>query len=96
MKTIMSVALGVAIGVFLYQYFTGTSRGKLNGRLHKSDGNRVISGVCAGFAEWLGADPTIVRIAWALLALSWGSGVLLYIICALVMPDGSAGQQRNG
>ena len=54
-------------------------------RLYKSN-NRMLCGVCAGVAEYLGIDPTIVRLVWAALALT-GSGILLYIIAALVMPN---------
>ncbi len=87
MTTIMSVAAGVAIGYFLYKYFTGSARGTTNGRLHKSASDKKICGVCAGIAEWLGADPTIIRIAWAVLACGWGTGILLYFICAFVLPE---------
>ena len=54
-------------------------------RLYKSN-NRMLCGVCAGVAEYFGIDPTIVRLVWAALALT-GSGILLYIIAALVMPE---------
>ncbi len=56
------------------------------GRLHKSASNRQVAGVCGGIAEYLHADPTIVRLATLLLILGWGSGLLAYLICALVMP----------
>ncbi len=48
--------------------------------------NRMICGVCAGIAEYLGIDPTVVRLLWAALGLT-GTGILLYIIAALVMPE---------
>ena len=54
-------------------------------KLYKSN-NRMLCGVCAGVAEYLGIDPTIVRLVWAALALT-GSGILLYIIAALVLPE---------
>ena len=54
-------------------------------RLYKSN-NRMLCGVCAGIAEYFGIDPTIVRVIWALLAFS-GTGILLYIVAALVMPE---------
>ena len=46
----------------------------------------MICGVCAGVAEYFGIDPTIVRLIWAALALS-GTGNLLYIVAAIVMPE---------
>lgn len=55
-------------------------------RLYRSN-NKIIAGVCAGIAEYFDIDPTLVRIAWALTALLMGSGVLAYIICAIVIPQ---------
>lgn len=54
-------------------------------KLYKSN-NRMICGVCAGIAEYLGIDPTVVRLLWAALGMT-GTGILLYIIAALVMPE---------
>ena len=54
-------------------------------KLYKSN-NRMICGVCAGIAEYLGIDPTVVRLIWAALGLT-GTGILLYIFAALVMPE---------
>ena len=54
-------------------------------KLYKSN-NRMICGVCVGIAEYLGIDPTVVRLLWAALGLT-GTGILLYIIAALVMPE---------
>lgn len=55
-------------------------------RLYKSDSNRMISGVCAGIAEYFDIDPTLVRLGWALFCALGGSGVLAYIIAAIIMP----------
>lgn len=53
----------------------------MNGkRLYKSRDNRMISGVCAGIAEYFGIDPTLVRLAWVVFSLLGGSGLLAYII----------------
>lgn len=87
MGKIMSVAAGLAIGYFIYQYIASGSKGTTHGRLHKSSSDKKLAGVCGGIAEWLGVDPTIIRLAWALLAFGWGTGVLAYIICALVLPE---------
>ena len=56
-------------------------------RLHRSRTNKQIAGVCGGIAEYLHADPTIVRLAAVVLMFGWGSGLLAYIICALVLPE---------
>ncbi len=55
-------------------------------KLTKSN-ERMICGVCAGFAKYFGIDPTIVRLIWAVLVLCAGTGLLAYIICAIVMPN---------
>ncbi len=57
-------------------------------KLYRSRNDRYIAGVCGGLAEYFGIDPTIVRIVFILAALIGGPGVILYIILALVMPEG--------
>jgi len=56
-------------------------------RLTKSRSNKMISGVCSGIADYFGIDPTIVRVVWGFLFFAWGSGLLLYILCAIIMPE---------
>ncbi len=56
-------------------------------KLYKSTTDKKICGVCGGLGEFLGLDSSIVRIIWALLSLCGGSGLLLYIICALILPE---------
>lgn len=87
MTTIMSIAAGLAIGYFVYQYVICNQKGGTHGKIHKSAHDKKICGVCGGIAEWLGVDPTIIRIAWAVLACGWGTGILLYFICAFVLPE---------
>jgi len=58
----------------------------MNKKLYKSNSDKKIDGVCAGIAEFFEIDSTIVRLIWVLVALFAGSGILLYIIAALVMP----------
>ena len=87
MTGLMSVAAGLAIGYFIFQYFVSNNKGETHGRIHKSAADKKICGVCGGIAEWLGVDPPVIRIAWAVLALGWGTGVLLYFICAFVLPE---------
>jgi phage shock protein C len=56
-------------------------------RLYRSRSNRTLAGVCACIAEYYGWDPTLFRVAWIVLTLLGGSGVLLYLIMWLVMPE---------
>lgn len=48
--------------------------------------NKMIGGVCAGIADYLGLDPTIVRIIWVLMLFFAGFGILLYLILWIIMP----------
>lgn len=45
------------------------------------------AGVCGGLGEFLGIDPTIVRLVFVLLSLGFGSGLLFYILAALIIPN---------
>ena len=59
----------------------------MNGkRLYRSENNQMLCGVCAGIAESLCIDPTLVRLAWVLFCALGGSGVLAYIISAIIIP----------
>ena len=62
-------------------------------RLYRSSTNRVFSGVCAGVAEYFGGDPTMVRLATAILGLITGiiPMTILYIVAAIVVPERGPG-----
>lgn len=55
-------------------------------RLCLSTTDKKIAGVCGGVAKYFNIDPTLVRLAYVALVLFGGTGILLYIICALVIP----------
>jgi phage shock protein PspC (stress-responsive transcriptional regulator) len=56
-------------------------------RLYRSPTDRVIAGVAGGLATWLRIDPSIVRVAWVVLAiLSGGIFLLVYIVMMIVVP----------
>lgn len=55
--------------------------------LFKSSTNKKICGVCGGIAEYFDMDPTIIRIGWTFLTLFCGTGIMAYIICAIIMPE---------
>lgn len=59
-------------------------------RLTKSRTDRIICGVCSGLAEYFGVDPIIVRVLFILFTLTAGTGVLVYIVLCLVMPEADA------
>ena len=56
-------------------------------RLKKSSKNKKVFGVCGGIAEYFDADPTLIRLICIILVLSFGSGLLMYLIAALIMPN---------
>ena len=60
-------------------------------RMHRSNENKVIAGVCGGIAEYFDMDPTLIRLAWILFCALGGSGVLAYIIAAIIIPEKTAG-----
>ncbi len=58
-------------------------------RLHRSRSNRMIAGVCGGLAEWLGWDPTLVRILYVVVSVVSAAfpGLLVYLVLWVVMPE---------
>jgi len=65
-------------------------------RLYRSSDDRMIAGVAGGVAEMLDADPSIIRIVWALLIfLTGGIALLVYIVMAIVVPERPDGMPIN-
>ena len=56
-------------------------------RLYKSNENKMIDGVCGGIAEYFNMDPTLVRLGWVLFCALGGSGIIAYIIAAIIIPS---------
>jgi len=56
-------------------------------RLHRSSKDRVIAGVCGGLGEYFDLDPVLFRLLFVVVTLIGGSGVLVYIILWLVIPE---------
>lgn len=57
-------------------------------KLTRSKTDKKLAGVCGGIAEFFDVDVTVIRILWVLATFMGGSGLLAYIICALLMPEG--------
>ena len=57
-----------------------------NKKLYRSEENKLFLGVCGGLGEYLDVDPTVIRLLWAIFVLAGGSGILVYIIAAIIMP----------
>ena len=56
-------------------------------RLYRPRDGRVVAGVCAGLAAYFGVDPTLVRLAFALVTVFGGLGVLIYLCAWVVIPE---------
>ena len=59
-------------------------------RLERSRSNRVLGGVCAGVANYLNMDPTLVRVLTVLLTLFTGVPVIVYLVLLFVVPEEGA------
>ena len=57
-----------------------------NKKLYRVNEGKILCGVCMGLSEYFEIDVTIVRLIWVFISLVYGSGILLYIIAALIMP----------
>lgn len=59
----------------------------MNKRLFRSRENKMLCGVCGGIAEYFELDPTLVRLGWVAFCALGGSGVIAYIISAIIIPN---------
>ena len=64
-------------------------------KLYKSSKDKKICGVCGGIAAYFNIDSTIIRLVWAISILCCGCGALVYIICAIIIPDEPVDNQYN-
>ena len=56
-------------------------------RLYKSSTDKKVCGVCGGIANYFDVDLTVIRLIWVIFTLVGGSGLIAYIIAAIIMPD---------
>lgn len=56
-------------------------------RLYRSKKNKMIAGICGGFAEYLNIDPVLVRIAWIAITFLGGSGLIIYVVGIIIIPE---------
>lgn len=55
-------------------------------KLYRSRDKKLLCGVCAGIGEYFNIDPTVIRVAFVLFACMGGSGILAYLLAAVIMP----------
>lgn len=65
-------------------------------RLYRSRGDRMISGVCGGLAQYFAIDPVLVRVAFVALGIATGVGLLAYIVLAIVVPERPIDEDEPG
>ena len=63
-------------------------------RMYRDPDNQVIAGVCSGLAAYWNLDPTIMRIAFVAFTILGGSGLIVYIILLIVMPEAQTTAQK--
>ena len=56
-------------------------------KLYRSQTQRMIAGVCGGLAEYFNVDATLMRVVFVLLAVFGGSGIVIYIVMWIIVPD---------
>ena len=56
-------------------------------KLLRSVDNRMVCGVCGGIGNYFNVDPTLIRLVWVLASFFGGSGLLVYIIAAIIIPE---------
>lgn len=56
-------------------------------KLYRSRDGRVLLGVCTGIAGFFHLDPVLIRLAWILFSLLGGSGILAYLVAAVLIPE---------
>ena len=64
-------------------------------RLYHVEQGKMLCGVCGGIAEYFDLDPSLVRLGWIVFCALGGSGVLAYIIAAIVIPTKSSVEGQN-
>ena len=65
-------------------------------RLHRSKKERMLGGVCAGLGEHFDIDPTVIRLVWAVITvISIGTGVLVYILAWILIPEEESGSSEQ-
>lgn len=62
-------------------------------RLYRSKKDRVLAGISGGLGDYFGLDPVWFRIAFVVLALTGGSGLLIYLVLWLVIPEAPEGYE---
>jgi phage shock protein PspC (stress-responsive transcriptional regulator) len=63
-------------------------------RLYRIHEGAMLAGVCNGIAAYVNIDPTLVRLAFVLLTMLWGTGLLVYVVMAIVVPEAHSPEEK--
>jgi phage shock protein PspC (stress-responsive transcriptional regulator) len=63
-------------------------------RLYRIHEGAMLAGVCNGIAAYVNIDPTLVRLAFVLLTILWGTGLLVYVVMAIVVPEAHSPEEK--
>ena len=63
--------------------------------LRRSSTDCTLCGVCGGIGEYFGIDSNLVRLLWAAFSLAAGSGIILYIVAAIIMPKAEDAEKEK-
>jgi phage shock protein PspC (stress-responsive transcriptional regulator) len=63
-------------------------------RLYRIHEGAMIAGVCNGLAAYMNVDPTFVRLAFVFLTMLWGTGLLVYLVMAIVVPEARSPEEK--
>ncbi|MFL6047225.1 MAG: PspC domain-containing protein [Propionibacteriaceae bacterium] len=56
-------------------------------KLYRSQSQRMLAGVCGGLAEYFNLDATLIRVLFLILAVFGGSGLVIYLVMWIIVPD---------
>jgi phage shock protein PspC (stress-responsive transcriptional regulator) len=65
-------------------------------RLHRSTEDRMIAGVCGGLGRYFNTDPVWFRLGFVVFAVGGGTGILIYLLSWLIIPEAGPGETREG
>jgi phage shock protein PspC (stress-responsive transcriptional regulator) len=63
-------------------------------RLYRIHEGAMLAGVCNGIGGYLNIDPTFIRLAFVFLTLLWGTGLLVYVVIAIVVPEACSPEEK--
>jgi phage shock protein PspC (stress-responsive transcriptional regulator) len=73
----------------------GSNTGPAPRRLYRIHEGAMLAGVCNGIAAYVNVDPTLIRVGFVLLTIFWGTGLLVYVVLAIVVPVALSPEEKS-